>query len=840
MDNEVGEILSRLHGVGRGRGGPGRLMAPALGRLAERPFRPYVHASSTTPTPPVDTPRQGIPAALAERYQLGREIGAGGMGVVYVAQDLRHGRPVAVKLVRPDVLSASVAERFQREIAMAANLNHPHIVALYDSGIEGSALFFVMPLIEGETLRARLEREKQLPIAEVRRLAEHLASALEYAHGRGVVHRDVKPENIMLTSAGALLADFGIARGPHGGDRLTTTGAFIGSPRYSSPEQLKEESAVGPASDQYALACLLFEALAGHPPFDATNYADLVVAHVTEESPKVRVDRPDVPPAMERALRRAMSKDPADRFPDVAAFAAAFTEDVPAVPAATRASPFVFPLLAAAVLLAAVAGYALVKSGMFDDRNMKAAAVMVCEDRSQPAAPAYLPQGVTEQIIASLSTVDSLSVINMHSVRRFGSSRTAGEIGAELDAGWIVFCSINVQPEMITVSAVLADSRSEKTAWSGIFTERLVSAGAVGPLDQIAASIADSVLQGIDKSLRPRAREPQIVSDSAFRLWQRGRFEWHKGSLEGLKSSVLQFEAALRVEPEYADALVGLADAHLSLVGRWMQRPHDNYALADLYVGRALIAQPSLGGALAARGRLRHRRDWDWEGARLDLRGAIRDNGSEWQPYLDRAKLLSDSGRHESAIDFARNGLDRDPMNALNVLGLAEILYFAREYDEALAQADRAIELEPDFSFNHLWRAMILLGMGRAEDASAAAWHANTLAGGHPGTLAIFARAEAEAGRPDAARRVLADLQRSTQYLPGTLKAVVHMGLGEFDQAFEALERAIADRDWYIAELAVHPLADPVRNDPRLRPLLARLGLENVPPPLVRTMPRRN
>ncbi len=787
----------------------------------------------------MDTPRQGIPAALAERYQLGREIGAGGMGVVYAAEDLRHRRSVAVKLIRPDVLSAAVVERFQREIAMAAQLNHPHIVPLFDSGIEGSTLFFVMPLLEGETLRARLDRGPALSLAEVRRLAEHLSSALQYAHDCGVVHRDVKPENILLTSGGAMLADFGIARDPQEGTGVTTTGGFIGSPRYSSPEQLKGDKTVGPASDQYALACLLFEALAGRPTFEASNPADLVVAHVTATPPKVRALRPDAPAEMESAILRALAKDPTQRFPSVAAFAEEFGTDVHAATVSSRTWRLAGVLLAVAVLLAGVAGYTIMQSGMFDGPAMSTAAVMVCEDRSEPSAPVYLPQGVTEQIIGSLSGVDSLSVINVHSARRYsGSNLTARDIGRELQAGWIVFCSINLEPTRITVSATLADARSDATKWTGIFSESL--SGAVGPLDEIAASIADSVLRGIDQTLRPGRAELQVVSDSGYRLWQRGHFEWHKGGVEGLRNSIFYFTLALQQDPTYADALVGLADAHLSLVGRWMREPREQYELASLYVDRALIAQPRQSGALAARGRLRHRRSWEWEAAREDLRSAVRANRNSWQPYLDRAKLESDLGRHDLAIELAEDGLRRDPKNALNVLGVAEILYFARRYDEALAQADRAIELEPSFPFNHLWRAMILLGMGRAEDAARAAWSANELANGHPGTLAIYARAEAEAGRPETAREILDSLRVSAEYLPGTLGAVVFMGLGELNQAFKELERAIEDRDWFIAELAVHPLADPVRNDPRLRPLLERMGLDKVPPPVTGTVARRD
>lgn len=786
-------------------------------------------------TPPVDTPRQGIPAALAERYQLGRELGAGGMGVVYAARDLRHERPVAVKLIRPDVLSAAVVERFQREIAMAAKLTHPHIVALYDSGVEGSTLFFVMPLIEGETLRARLARDSRLPVAEVRRLAEHLGSALQYAHDRDVVHRDVKPENILLTSGGAMLTDFGIARGPQGSTGVTTTGGFIGSPRYSSPEQLKGDTAVGPSSDQYALACLLFEALAGRPPFEASNQADLVVAHVTAAPPKVRGVRAEVPMEMENALVRAMAKDPAARFPDVAAFAAAFCAEASAsggVALPTMPSPRRVGV--AATLLVGI-GFALWWSGLLERAPLeRTVAVLICDNLSGDPAQDYYSLGVTEQIIGQLSGLSEISVINVMSVRRYqGMDKSAGQIARELKATHLVDCSVNRQPQRILITAALVDAETELQPWQDSYS--YTGAEDYISVRDAAEKIADEVVLRLSgESNRPEAPR-QTLSDSAGSLWQRGRAAWVEGSSDGLGRSINYFTLAAAQDSSFAQAHVGLADAHLSYVGRWMQRPSVHYPAAKASVDRALAVQPRLGEALAARGRLYHRSEWAWERARADLQQALQMNPSAWQPWLDLAKLESDRGNHTRAVELAEKGQVVDPHNALNVIGMAEILYFARRYPEALRQADLAIELEPDFSFNHLWRAMILLGMGRAEEAALAAWAADSLTGGHPGTLAIYARAEAEAGRPETALKVLDSIFVSTQYVPGTLVAVVYMGLGEFDKAFEEFERAVAERDWFIAELAVHPLADPVRDDPRLRPLLARMGLENVPRPAVPT-----
>lgn len=795
---------------------------------------------------------------LAGRYRLGREIGAGGMGVVYAAEDMRYGRSVAIKVVRPEVLSAAIVERFQREIAMAAKLTHPHIVALFDSGVEDGTLYYVMPFIDGETLRARLAREGMLPLAEVRRLAEHLGSALQYAHDQGVVHRDVKPENIMLTSGGAMLADFGIARERQGGTGLTSIGEFIGSPTYASPEQQRGDAAVGPASDQYALACLLFEATAGRPPFVAANRADFVVAHVTAVPPTLREFRPEAPVEMESAILRAMAKDPLERFPDVATLATAFGESAapdapsPSVPVVLPPTPPVVPPPAppapparvspraagATAALVAVSGLALWWSGLMKPAPLeRTVAVLRCENHSGNPAQDHISLGVAEQIIGQLSGLRELNVINIQSVRRYGgTTKPAREIGRELRATHLVNCSTNRQPDELVIQASLTDAETERQMWSE--TYRYAGASDFTPqldaAEKIAAEVIARTSGGADRRTVPR----QTLSDSAGSLFQRGRAAWLEGSDKQLAQSVMYFSMAAAQDPTFAQAHVGLADAYLSLVGRWMQYPDTNYRKAKESVDRALAVQPNLSEALAARGRWNHRSEWNWTQARADLRRAVRENPSAWQPWLDQAKLESDHGNHAKAVELAARGLLVDPNNALNVIGMAEILYFARRYDEALRQADLAIELEPSFTFNHLWRAMILLGMRRAEDAARSAWIADSLAGGHPGTLAIYARAEAEAGRFPSALRVLDSMRVSTKYVPGTLVAVVYMGLGEFDKAFEEFERAVTERDWFIAELAVHPLADLVRDDPRLRPLLERMGLDRVPSPTARPAPQ--
>jgi Tol biopolymer transport system component len=282
-----------------------------------------------------------LAAALADRYVIERELGAGGMATVYLAEDLRHRRKVAIKVLRPELAAALGAERFLREIETTAGLRHPHILPLYDSGDADGFLFYVMPLVEGESLRDRLDREKQLPLDDALAIAREVADALGYAHARGIVHRDIKPENILLEGGHAVVADFGIARAVSaaGGDRLTQTGMAVGTPLYMSPEQAAGESDLDGRSDLYSLGCVLYEMLAGQPPFTGPTVEAVARQHITVDAAPVTNLRPAVPPAVAGALARTLAKNPADRFSGAARFAEALVGPAPA-PARARIEPF--------------------------------------------------------------------------------------------------------------------------------------------------------------------------------------------------------------------------------------------------------------------------------------------------------------------------------------------------------------------------------------------------------------------------------------------------------------------------------------------------------------------
>ena len=373
-----------------------------------------------------------LAAALADRYQIERQLGAGGMATVYLAEDLKHHRKVAVKVLRPELAAAVGADRFLREIEVTANLRHPHVLPLHDSGAVKEFLYYVMPQVEGESLRERLDREHQLPIDEALAIAREVADALSYAHGRGVVHRDIKPENVFLESGHAVIADFGIAAVTDpGDDRITETGLSLGTPRYMSPEQATGEGSVDGRSDLYSLACMTYEMLAGEPPFMGKTAQAVIAKRLVEPAPHVSTLRDTVPVPIEAALIRALARSPADRFSSASDFAAALTpvttrEGTPGPLPAKRTRPAIWRWVtagAAVVVLGTLwfaGGGPVVPAG-------RSLVVFPFTVRGSPDL-AYLDQGMMDLLSRSLDVMENVRIVDPGTVIRTIGLEALGEV----------------------------------------------------------------------------------------------------------------------------------------------------------------------------------------------------------------------------------------------------------------------------------------------------------------------------------------------------------------------------------------------------------------------------
>ena len=370
---------------------------------------------------PPDEPLTRLQAALAGRYRIERRIGAGAMAIVHLAVDEKHDRKVALKVLRPEIAAVLGHERFLREIKVTASLHHPHVLPLFDSGLADGFLYYVMPYVEGESLRDRLGREKQLAIDEALRLTREIGDALSYAHSHGVIHRDIKPENILLESGHAVVADFGIARAIHaaGGEKLTQTGVAVGTPTYMSPEQCAGSQELDGRSDLYSLGCVLYEMLAGQPPFTGPTAESLVYQHLSAAPPAVTQLRPAVLAEIAGALARALAKNPADRFNPVVQFTEALVPRTGfvSVPVAARRASRWRVTLAAALLLVVVVGV-VVRLASREPRFVPGATTRVTLDPGLEVDPALSPDG---EMIAYAGGVPGRMQIY---VRRLSGGRT--------------------------------------------------------------------------------------------------------------------------------------------------------------------------------------------------------------------------------------------------------------------------------------------------------------------------------------------------------------------------------------------------------------------------------
>ncbi len=657
----------------------------------------------------------GLTAALADRYRIEREIGAGGMATVYLAEDLKHHRRVAVKVLRPELGAEMGPGRFLREIEISAQLHHPHILPLYDSGEAGGILYYVMPYVEGESLRDRLTREKQLPLDDALLIAREVGDALSYAHSRGVVHRDIKPENILLESGHAVVADFGIARAiaAAGGARLTSTGLAIGTPAYMSPEQAAGSGDVDGRSDLYALACVLYEMLAGQPPFTGPTVESVVHQHLAVEPPSITGIRPAVPAGVAAALQRALAKTPADRFNPVALFTEALGERRPAGPGPTplqsRAASAragrrsggrraALGLAAVVVLAGALVAARALRSRAVARNPGTTIAVLPFENLSAEPSLAYFAPGLQDELLTQLSKVAALTVISRTSVMGYqGTAKPVRVIGAELGAGSIVEGSVQVAGNRLRVNVQLIDAATDAHRWAEQYDRTLDDAFAVQ--SDIARRIVAAVGAVVTAAEQGRLAAMPTANPEAYRLYVRAReYLSRPGVLRSnIDSAQSMLEQALRLDPSFPLAHVALSEAYGRLYW-WHYDPSPRSAARQWEEAQtALRLAPNLPQAHTAVGlaaywsRRDYRRAMDEFGIALKgLPNDVRLWG--WIASVDRRL-----GHWSEALACFETAARLDPRDPQLFLDQGAYTFDAmHRYADAVAANRRALQLAPD------------------------------------------------------------------------------------------------------------------------------------------------
>jgi TolB-like protein len=768
-------------------------------------------------SPPLDL----FGAALADRYALERELGRGGMATVYLARDLRHGRPVAIKVLRPEIAAALGPERFLREIELAARLTHPHILPLHDSGEAAGFLFYVMPYIEGESLRDRLQREGPLPLEEALRITREVAGALSYAHSHDVVHRDIKPENILLSGGEAVVADFGIARAitQAAGTRLTQTGILVGTPAYMSPEQASGEGPLDGRSDVYSLACVLYEMLVGEPPYTGPSAQVVIAKRFTDPVPSVRRLRETIPPAVDGAITRALAKAPVERFTTAAEFARALD----AAAGSTR-SPVRFRTAAAAsLLLAGVVAYGLWatlqgRRGAESDTRHKMLVVLPLENVGL-AEDEYFADGLSEAITTRLGSIHGLGVIARQSAVAYRKTTKSPQvIGKELGVDYLLTGTIRWEkspraPSRVRMSTALVRASDANQLWAKQYDT--VLAGVFG----VESNLAEKVAGALDIALaeperRALAQEPTGDLE-AHDLYLRGRFFFNQTTELSLRRSIELYQQALTKDRHFALALAGIADAWIWLADAFVP-PREAYPKARAAALEALSIDSTLGDGFAALGATELLYDWDFTGARHHLERAIALNPSASTAYIYYGWLLGTMGQLDSAFASLTKAQSLDPLSSGAGIITGNWLLLMRKYDQAIQQFRKTLRIDPHSEAAHEQLGYALFLAGRSADALKEF--------GPPDSMPpdILARL----GRPEAARRRLGELirERGRRYLDATSIAGGYANLGDRDRAFAWLDSAYTDRSAWLIALRLDPSFDSLRADPRFQTLTRRIG----------------
>jgi eukaryotic-like serine/threonine-protein kinase len=772
-----------------------------------------------------------LPEVLGGRYRIERELGCGGMARVYLAQDLKHSRPVAIKVIRPELAATLGRDRFLREIGIAARLRHPNVMPLYDSGDADGVLYFVMPYEQGLSLRARLERDGGLPISDGVSILRDVARALAYAHEQGVVHRDVKPDNVLLSGDAAVVTDFGIAKAlsaamtEAGGNTITQVGSVIGTPAYMAPEQATGDAAIDHRADLYSFGCLAYEVFAGKPPFTGATTHQVIAGHLGTAARPVTESRADVPPPVAGLIARCLEKDPAVR-PQHASELMNVLGSVSSVGTAAvrwrRVPRVVAPLVVVATLVLVAAGYFILR-GRTANTGPVTVAVLPLGSQGGDSVQALVADGFSDDIADALVKFPWVRLVSRKGAGNYRGQRDLDykQIGRELGVRYLVTGSFRNIAGRLTVLTRLVSSDDESVLWAAQFDRP----GELAALrDQIATTIGDSLRSkagGGAHAQVANASPAHRSNNEAYRLYILGKEKLNRRG-RSIVASIDLFRQAIALDSLSAEAYSGLSLA-LALAPYFQGvSPVSVAEEATAAARRALQLDPNLAGPHVALG-LVHQHSYQWEAAEPEFKTALERDSRDVEALVQYGRHLQMRGRHAEALKQFLAARENDPASAVVSSNLSYSWYLNGQLDSALAESARAQQIDSLNLPTMILGGLVLIAAGRNQEARhliegvTAVYDPTTLyvlgiTGNHAAVLA---------------RLKTLDGTRPASGMLHTAHAAAMLGLGDTAQFLGALERATDAREMWASTMGVinSRMFDPVRGSARFRALLTRVGL---------------
>ncbi len=788
---------------------------------------------------------------FASRYEVIEELGAGGMGRVYRVYDQKIEEEVALKLIRPEIAAERrTVERFRNEIKTARKISHKNVCRTHDLGEEGRALFITMEYVRGEDLKSVIRRMKVLAPGTAVSIARQVAEGLGEAQRLGVVHRDLKPSNIMIDKDGnAKIMDFGIARSL-ARPGTTAEGAIIGTPEYMSPEQVEGKPA-DERADIYALGVILFEMVTGKAPFKGDTSLAVAHKHRYEPAPDARMLNPQIPQDLSRLILHCLEKEREARYQTTGEFLADLEAVETSLPTSERApgrvpirmkpkatreitvkiSPRKLLIPALALIVIVAIGIGLMKLLSQKEAtpplaSKSSVAVLAFADLSPDKSNEYLADGISDALINALSRIRDLRVPGRTSTFSFKGQKTdVREIGQKLNVKLVLEGSVQVVGDRLRVAAQLVNAEDGFQLWSERYDRKMEDVFAIQ--DEIGGAIVDTLKVEILGEKSGPLVKPTTGNLEAYNLYLQGRYFWNKRGKDNLLRSVGYFEKALAIDPKYALAYTGLANAYLTLGINVLLPPHEAFPKAKGFACQALEIDDELADAYSILASIKRDYEWDFAGAERDSRKAIEIDPGSAISHMRYALLLSIVlGRHEEAIREVKLARDLDPLSPRIRANVGYLLRFARRYDEALTELKKTLEFDPSHTDTYNDIGLVYGEIGRYEDSIS---HFKTAIGRENHTLywTKLAVVYAHAGKAEESRRVINELiERSkNEYVSPAVLAAAYGALGERDIAFDLLDRAHSERDFRLTYLKTDPLYDPLRSDLRFQAILKKIGL---------------